>query len=148
MIKIIKVFCRNESCEKDSANAFDLILPLADVMEIGSACHSEQFFVPVVCAPCGIVETKNIVGRKYVRCSDCKKKMSLLGTFHENQEEDNNDCFRDMVPFQQVVELEPYDENGRAPQSNIAESGSRFRLPLRGHTCPRCSEQTLSFRTV
>ena len=150
MSQHIRVFCANKSCE-DTREISDLHFcssnPIDWMMQIGSPCFSTDFFVPCVCMECASIDSKNIVGKKFVRCSSCQKKMSLLGEFSEKFLEEEGFIHHYMIAtLEDIVEISKFEEEEPSPSKpNLNEFGDHYRLALSGHTCPRCKEQTLTF---
>ena len=160
MSQHIRVFCANKSCE-DTREISDFHFcssnPIDWMMQIGSPCFSTDFFVPCVCMECASIDSKNIVGKKFVRCSSCQKKMSLLGEFSEEFPEESGFIYHYMIADLEdieiveigdieMVEIGDLEEEEPLPSKpNLDEFGDHYRLALSGHTCPRCKEQTLTF---
>ncbi len=149
----IRVSCANKSCE-DTRDISDLHFgspdPIDWMIPIGSPGFSTDFFVPCVCMECANIDSKNIVGKRFIRCSSCQKKMSLLGEVSEELfPEESGFIYHHMIADLEdikIVEIGDFEEEEPLPSKpNLDEFGDHYRLALSGHTCPRCREQTLTF---
>ena len=93
------------------------------------------------------VEHQNIVGKKFIRCFKCSKKMNLWGEFSEEPFLEEDGCFSSYIIYSTLKLTEPddYEYGPSQSKANINVFGNPYRLVLSGHTCPICNDHTLSF---